>query len=244
LAEVAAGLKLAAVVTTVVPAGLRYRAASSAHTRRTVEGFMPADVSEDPPDDAHRYPVPKPCWELNYCPYGYLVEQFPIPSMLEDDEYDLEELFEDLREKLLEGEVSEEHLYSEIERFLYLLPYKWADISDLDVEDIRCNVFGHTCPVFLTAEPLSETEEIREPASPYVPRDVLLQVVRRDGRMCQRCSRNLRDGEIEIDHVIPVSKGGPSRRDNLRVLCRDCNRSKSDSVDEFLADDWRGPPSD
>jgi 5-methylcytosine-specific restriction endonuclease McrA len=33
--------------------------------------------------------------------------------------------------------------------------------------------------------------------------------------------------EVEFDHVIPMSKGGSSEEQNLRVACFDCNRSKS-----------------
>jgi 5-methylcytosine-specific restriction endonuclease McrA len=42
------------------------------------------------------------------------------------------------------------------------------------------------------------------------------------------------DDEIEIDHIIPHAKGGPTRPDNLRLLCRKCNRKKSDSVSLLL----------
>jgi len=45
----------------------------------------------------------------------------------------------------------------------------------------------------------------------------------RDGARCRRCSsaRNL-----EIDHIVPVSKGGTSEEGNLQTLCRRCNRRK------------------
>ncbi len=31
---------------------------------------------------------------------------------------------------------------------------------------------------------------------------------------------------MEVDHVIPVSKGGQSTLNNLVTACRDCNRKK------------------
>ncbi|MEW8053220.1 MAG: HNH endonuclease signature motif containing protein [Candidatus Thiodiazotropha sp.] len=58
----------------------------------------------------------------------------------------------------------------------------------------------------------------------------MLQVVRRDGHICQKFRVNVPDDEIEFDHIIPISKGGPSSVENLRVLCRTCNRKKSDSL--------------
>jgi len=36
------------------------------------------------------------------------------------------------------------------------------------------------------------------------------------------------DDNIEIDHVIPLVKGGKHSIGNLQALCRKCNRSKSD----------------
>ena len=36
---------------------------------------------------------------------------------------------------------------------------------------------------------------------------------------------------LEIDHIVPLSKGGLTSRDNLQTLCWRCNRSKSDNID-------------
>lgn len=35
---------------------------------------------------------------------------------------------------------------------------------------------------------------------------------------------------LEIDHIIPVSKGGKTEESNLQTLCWKCNRSKSDKI--------------
>jgi 5-methylcytosine-specific restriction endonuclease McrA len=35
---------------------------------------------------------------------------------------------------------------------------------------------------------------------------------------------------MEIDHIIPKSKGGKAKLDNLQLLCRKCNRKKKDKL--------------
>ena len=48
----------------------------------------------------------------------------------------------------------------------------------------------------------------------------MLKVVRRDGQVCRVCQKNVPDHEIEFDHIIPHSLGGPTHAENLRLLCR------------------------
>ncbi len=43
---------------------------------------------------------------------------------------------------------------------------------------------------------------------------------------CTLCGASNRDTVLDIDHIIPVSKGGKTVYENLQVLCAKCNRSK------------------
>ena len=90
------------------------------------------------------------------------------------------------------------------------------------------------CPVFFMSEPLTETKDLRKHTR-RVPRDVMFKVVRRDGQICQKCFQPVPDDQIEFDHMIPYAKGGATTADNLRLMCRDCNREKSDSLDDLLS---------
>lgn len=53
-------------------------------------------------------------------------------------------------------------------------------------------------------------------------------VLKRDRYRCRICRKS--GVELEVDHVIPVSRGGPDRLDNLQTLCKECNRSKRDKL--------------
>lgn len=55
----------------------------------------------------------------------------------------------------------------------------------------------------------------------------------RDGYQCCNCSLGIQDEPnllLEIDHIIPLSKGGLTIMDNLQTLCWRCNRSKGSKL--------------
>lgn len=126
--------------------------------------------------------VCKPCWEIKYCPYGPLVENFPI------------------QEKRNEK---------------------------------SCWIFGHDCPVFYVAEPLTETKELRR-ISRQIPRVTQFRVMKRENQICGSCGKSVKDEDIEFDHIIPWSKGGPSEESNIRLLCGSCNRKRGNSFESEM----------
>lgn len=57
------------------------------------------------------------------------------------------------------------------------------------------------------------------------------QILKRDNFTCQICGSRVSDGvKLEVDHIIPVSKGGKTVPSNLQVLCDRCNRGKSNKL--------------
>jgi HNH endonuclease len=54
---------------------------------------------------------------------------------------------------------------------------------------------------------------------------VLLALVARDGAQCAHCAAQ---NDLSIDHITPLIRGGTNDLDNLQLLCRSCNSSKSD----------------
>lgn len=54
------------------------------------------------------------------------------------------------------------------------------------------------------------------------------EIAKRDNYTCQMCGKYMPDGVgLQIDHIIPVSKGGKTVPSNLQVLCSKCNAKKS-----------------
>lgn len=48
----------------------------------------------------------------------------------------------------------------------------------------------------------------------------------RDNYTCQYCALSLPARELNLDHVVPKSRGGPTSWDNLVTSCRKCNLKK------------------
>lgn len=53
-------------------------------------------------------------------------------------------------------------------------------------------------------------------------------IYQRDGYRCRYCGR--RTDNLEIDHIIPIAKGGKSTYNNLQTLCHRCNVKKGTSI--------------
>lgn len=53
------------------------------------------------------------------------------------------------------------------------------------------------------------------------------RILEAHGHKCAFCGV---DGKLEADHIVPVSKGGPSDPENIQPLCRRCNVRKGNRV--------------
>lgn len=65
----------------------------------------------------------------------------------------------------------------------------------------------------------------------------LTKLYMRDGGVCQICGRAIdfdcdcnSDYYPSIDHIMPISKGGLHRWDNVQLACRGCNTAKRDKI--------------
>jgi CRISPR/Cas system Type II protein with McrA/HNH and RuvC-like nuclease domain len=64
---------------------------------------------------------------------------------------------------------------------------------------------------------------------------IRFEALKRDGFTCQYCGAKAPEVRIEIDHIVPVSKGGKDDLENLVTCCYNCNGGKRNI---FLSDNY------
>lgn len=53
---------------------------------------------------------------------------------------------------------------------------------------------------------------------------------------CVNCKQYFHKSDIDIDHIIPQSKGGTDAIWNLQPMCKHCNRSKKNNTNGIGSD--------
>lgn len=56
-----------------------------------------------------------------------------------------------------------------------------------------------------------------------IPEKMRNEIFERDGYRCVKCGST---DNLELDHILPFSKGGRTEKTNLQTLCKICNSSK------------------
>lgn len=59
---------------------------------------------------------------------------------------------------------------------------------------------------------------------------ILSELIVEYGQKCFYCAKDLLIEEITLDHVIPMSRGGSHKKENLRISCKECNLKKDNKI--------------
>lgn len=57
-------------------------------------------------------------------------------------------------------------------------------------------------------------------------------IYRRDNQQCQYCGKNFPTEELNMDHIVPRSQGGPTTWTNVCLSCISCNSRKANRTPE------------
>ncbi|MBU1698718.1 MAG: HNH endonuclease [Candidatus Eisenbacteria bacterium] len=63
---------------------------------------------------------------------------------------------------------------------------------------------------------------------------IRFEIFKRDDFTCRYCGRKTPEVILEVDHVIPISKGGDNEIENLVTSCFECNRGKGATLLEAV----------
>lgn len=83
----------------------------------------------------------------------------------------------------------------------------------------------------MVEEPIAEEKSYKHKTPRNINLRLRYKVLQRDNFKCVLCGRSpAKDSSIElqVDHIIPWSKGGETILENLRTTCFECNIGKSD----------------
>jgi HNH endonuclease len=172
-----------------------------------------------------------------------------IVSLIDDDNILKGDEFEKIQSYKRELNVTSEDIYqlkkNDIDRILYLQFYLLLLDDDINIEErIEIKyykaIFGFSeNEIFqLEVKVRNEKGSWRNPSSKkkertrHIPESIKKIVWDRDGGKCVLCGST---NYLEFDHDIPFSLGGSNRTENIRVLCRSCNRKKSDNIGEIVS---------
>lgn len=112
------------------------------------------------------------------------------------------------------------------DRVLELLPKELGSLADA-----LSNGAPDDCPELRAWRQRQEQKEARRHSTArQVPERVRTAVL--SSGPCAYCGNEF---PTEVDHIVPVSRGGTRRRTNLTPACWDCNEEKRDSTPE----EWR-----
>lgn len=66
-----------------------------------------------------------------------------------------------------------------------------------------------------------------------VSNEMRRKIYERDNYRCRCCGRSQNEVDLEIDHIVPIAKGGKSTSDNLQTLCTECNKRKGTTIHRY-----------
>ena len=80
------------------------------------------------------------------------------------------------------------------------------------------------------SESVTESKTFAQEQRALITPKIRFEVLKRDNFICQYCGAHGEGVVLEVDHIIPISKGGTSDMGNLITACFDCTRGKGSDL--------------
>src|SRR5262245_5187744 len=131
--------------------------------------------------------------------------------------------------------------------------HRWAsrswDLCRIDIPGCRRYTISIEQPITtprraltMAAKSTTNTRQENWQGMNWIRQEKRYAIYERDSYTCQHCGRDLslwvgRNAatiRIELDHVVPVSKGGSNAHWNLLTSCSDCNKKRGDADIETI----------
>ena len=84
---------------------------------------------------------------------------------------------------------------------------------------------------FVPRKDIPKRTDIKE-EKPSIP--IKSQLYKEQAGLCYGCYVKMEERNLEIDHIIPKSKGGGGYKENYQLLCGYCNKTKTDQPHDYL----------
>lgn len=125
-------------------------------------------------------------------------------------------------------------------RFVAVRNYRRYNYYTEQIDSEICMSFEHLESARKESPSLAQPADTRSVSAEHRAKQRALmtpelrkQIAKRDNYTCQKCGRYMPDGfGLEIDHIVPVSKGGETVPWNLQVLCYKCNAEKGAKIEQ------------
>ncbi len=99
-----------------------------------------------------------------------------------------------------------------------------------DEYHLLVKIFGHQYNNLTKIRNL-EAEEPRLIAQKFIGKKNIREFIfKRDNYKCLACPSK---DKLEIDHIVPISRGGENKIGNLQTLCKSCNSRKRDNFIDY-----------
>lgn len=86
-------------------------------------------------------------------------------------------------------------------------------------------------PTLLNSVYLIKLKNMTKTPRIWIPQEVRKYVFERNFYQCQSCGKTDIETLLNIDHIIPLARGGSNDISNLQTLCHACNQKKKHHFD-------------